>query len=53
VGEAKEKGRRLLASLPFATLVVMDDDFELIGGITEIEVIAVNLSIREHKHASS
>jgi hypothetical protein len=27
----------------------MDDDLELIGEITEVEVIAVNLSIREHK----
>ena len=27
----------------------MDDDFELIGAITDVEVIAVNLSIREHK----
>jgi hypothetical protein len=31
------------------TLIEMDDDFELIGEITDIEVIAVNLSIREHK----
>jgi hypothetical protein len=24
------------------------DDFELVGGIADVEVIAVNLSIREH-----
>ena len=27
----------------------MDDDFEIIGAITEVEVVAVNLSIRELK----
>lgn len=30
-------------------LVAMGDDFELVGDITDVEVIAVNLSIREHK----
>ena len=33
--------------LAFGTLVYMGDDFELIGAITKVEVIAVNLSIRE------
>ena len=27
----------------------MGDDFELVGDITDVEVIAVNLSIRENK----
>ena len=31
------------------TLNVMMDDFELLGEVTRIEVIAVNLSIRERK----
>lgn len=32
-----------------ATLNIMMDDFELLGEVTRIEVIAVNLSIRERK----
>lgn len=31
----------------------MENDFELIGEITGIEVIAVNLSIREHQRLKS
>lgn len=31
----------------------MEKEFELIGAITDIEVIAVNLSIREHQRLKS
>ncbi len=37
----------MFPELRSGTLVDMGEDFELVGKITDVEIIAVNLSIRE------